>query len=616
MSFRAIGLLVSFALVSISALAANVTTNHNDNFRTGWNPQETILTAANVNSTTFSLTAIVPLTAQVDAQPLVLSNQNVNGTVYATVVYVATEDNTVYAIDGTAGTVILSKSYEPPVSSTSLPSSSAFPNGCNNNSIFVGINSTPVIDTSTNTLYVVTSTLGSGTITHYLHALNTSTLNDNVTALPISAPPGVTYSRQRSALTLFNGAVLIPFTSFCDLNTTTSLGYIAYASAFGTQQQTLFQTSVYTLSTVWMSGSGPAVSGNNVYVMTGNQAVANGVSGPPASNIPDSFIELQGTAPPALGLSLVTWNTPDESLLVGNPPPDHDFGAGGVLIVPAGAPNSISASTAPQFLLGAGKEGVLFQTSPSLSGLISEATGGGCWCAQSYFTGADGLGHVVTGLGTTLDLYSVSPSEFLLTSSAALPAKGSGDPGLFSSISSNGTTAGSGVIWSIGGPDSSGSLTLNAFNASNLGSLFSVQGGYWPTSTANANVVPTVANGHVYVASYRDLHIFSAAAGALPATPTNLTLNGIADCPDIEVSYSAVSGATSYMVWQQTGNPSSIWIPANRILRYNGSSTTPVISTSNGNGPELVEVAACNQFGCSNPSAPKETGVPASCRNN
>ena len=99
MSFRAIGLLVSSALVSISVLAANVTTNHNDNFRTGWNPQETVLTAANVNSTTFSLTAIVPLTAQVDAQPLVLSNQNVNGTVYATVVYVATEDNTVYAID-------------------------------------------------------------------------------------------------------------------------------------------------------------------------------------------------------------------------------------------------------------------------------------------------------------------------------------------------------------------------------------------------------------------------------------------------------------------------------------------------------------------------------------
>ena len=215
--------------ISLMCNAANVVTHHMDNFRTGWNPQETVLTSSNVNSSTFSQQAIAEFDGQVDAQPLVLTNQAINGTTYPIVVYVVTENNSVYAVNGTSGAILAQVSLGAVVNSNSIP-----PGTCNNNSTFMGINSTPVIDTSSGTLYVVTTTTGSGTINHYLHALSTSTLADTVAALEIAPPGSITYSRQRSALTLFNGGVLIPFASFCDNNPTTTRGYIVYANMSGT----------------------------------------------------------------------------------------------------------------------------------------------------------------------------------------------------------------------------------------------------------------------------------------------------------------------------------------------------------------------------------------------
>lgn len=594
--------LVSGLCASLACSAVSVTTHHMDGFRTGWNPQETALTAANVNSSRLSQTAVLSLDAQVDAQPLVLANQTVNGTVYASVVYVVTENNTVYAIDGAAGTVITSVSLEAPFASSNLPQP------CHNNSDLIGIDSTPVIDASAGTLYVVTATPGTGTILHWLHALSTNTLADKSSRIQLAPPAGITYSRQRSALALFNGGVLVPFSSFCDTDSTTSRGHLIFASFSGGPQQVSLQTSVYSLASIWMSGGGPAVYGNKIYITTGNQTTNNLPTGPPSTNVPDSFVMLTGSPSP-FSLSFSGYYTPDTNILYNNL--DKDFGAGSVLIVPSGAPPSITSSTSAQFVTGAGKTGVLYLVNPSLGYIQGVNIGGACFCGTSYFTGADGNGHVVTSAGTTLGLYTVSPSGVTPATSTSLPAKTYGDPGTITTISSNGTASGTGVIWTVSGPDAFANLTLYAYNASNLSLLYSsTSAGYWSYTTANSNTSPVVANGHVYVTSNRDLTIWTLSSGPLPAVSGKATL--VNNCPAVDVSWSAVSGATSYNLYSASSSTSTYVVPG-RILKYSGSATTtslfPVRPAYN-----YYTVAACNQYGCSDPG-PVSGGYSKACIN-
>lgn len=488
--------------IPLAGFSASVTTHHNDNFRTGWNPQETTLTPSNV-ATSFGQAAVVTLDAQVDAQPLVMSNQAVNGTIHSSVVFVATENNSIYAIDGTTGAILTTVRLETPVQASSLPQS------CNNNSSIIGINSTPVIDPVSGTLYVVTATLGSGMINHYLHALSTSTLSDTVAPVQITPPSSVIkWSRQRSALTLFNGGVLIPFTSFCDNDSLYTLGYLDYVTLAGTAQQAQALTSSLSLSSIWMSGGGPATSGNYIFFTTGNQTTSNNwgcynPKYPKICNYPQSMIEMIGSSAPPPTLRIYGAVPPDTSIMYN----DQDFGAGSVLIIPAGVPASITASTSPQFVAGAGKQGDLWVFTPALVGAKKYPIGGDCHCGTSYFSGADGNGHVVTSAGTTLGLYTVTASGLTPSLSAVLPSKAHGDPGVFTSISSNGTAPGTAIIWTVSGPDSSSVLSLYAFDATTLTSLYTASAGFWPYTGANANTVPVVANGHVYVASYGELTI-------------------------------------------------------------------------------------------------------------
>ena len=87
-------------------------------------------------------------------------------------------------------------------------------------------------------------------------------------------------------------------------------------------------------------------------------------------------------------------------------------------------------------------------------------------------------------------------------------------PGFFTSVSSNGTTPGSAIIWAVSRPDGSDpnnptAVKLYAFSAISSCSgttctyaqLYSAEAGAWPNILNNANIVPVVANGKVYVAS-------------------------------------------------------------------------------------------------------------------
>ena len=148
-----------------------ITTYHYDNGRTGWNQTETILTPHNVASSSFGVLETIPLDAQVDAQPLVVPNQLIKAGDFPgihNVVYVSSENNTIYAIDYDNSNGALE---------SELRSSRFYPIGCPVNPD-VGINSTPVLYLPTNTMYVMIYTMEANGPVYRLHALGLGTLRN------------------------------------------------------------------------------------------------------------------------------------------------------------------------------------------------------------------------------------------------------------------------------------------------------------------------------------------------------------------------------------------------------------------------------------------------------
>jgi len=88
-----------FSYISAAFAQVAVTTYHNDNARSGLNNHESILTHANVNSTAFGKLFQYAVDGQVYAQPLYVPGVAVAGKGTHNVVYVATENDSVYAFD-------------------------------------------------------------------------------------------------------------------------------------------------------------------------------------------------------------------------------------------------------------------------------------------------------------------------------------------------------------------------------------------------------------------------------------------------------------------------------------------------------------------------------------
>jgi outer membrane protein assembly factor BamB len=199
------------ALASSLAFASGiaVTTYHYDALRTGWNKQETALSASAFPST-FGVLSTVAVDDQVDAQPLLVPSETIAGAVHD-VLYVVTENNTVYALDAASGQVLLTRNLGAPVPT---------PLGCSNNGPNVGITSTPVIDLTRNRMYVMAYVNGT-TPQYQLHSLNLTTLADAFVPVTVAAHHrltdgstfvfNATYQRQRPALLELNGTIYAGF---------------------------------------------------------------------------------------------------------------------------------------------------------------------------------------------------------------------------------------------------------------------------------------------------------------------------------------------------------------------------------------------------------------------
>jgi hypothetical protein len=131
----------------------------------------------------------------------------------------------------------------------------------------------------------------------------------------------------------------------------------------------------------------------------------------------------------------------------------------------------------------------------------------------------DGAGRVVSSGGKTVKVWklqtSSKPSLTNVTTSGSVGGGQTG--GFFTSISSNGTS--SPIIWSLSHAiGSANTIFLYAFDPDSGGSsmkqLFKVAAGSWPFTGGNANLVPVVANGQVFVATYKQLQIFGLKASS------------------------------------------------------------------------------------------------------
>jgi hypothetical protein len=522
---------VSVILANTEIMAEAVTTYHYDNWRTGWNRFETTLTPANVDK--LQLLKAVTLDEQVDAQPLLVPGVTIGAGSFSgtrhDVVYLATENDTVYAVDAETGAVLLTRRLGRPVPQSSKGSG---PRTCNNNSAVVGIDSTPVIDRQTSTLYVMAYTYPTANPTWTLHALDLATLRDKTTAV-VQATATLSdgnnwsfepaYSRQRAALLEANGNVYAGFGSFCDLDADISRGWLLgwragslTPLASNHLNNRLAQAPNYSfLSSIWMSGYGIAADpAGHLFFVTGNSD-PSGKTWNSHYNLSESVVKIS----PDL-TNILSYFTPWGSLGVAYlDEDDRDFGSGGVLLLPE-QPGKLFLATA------AGKVGQMYLLDRNRLGghhwpnpVLGTYSIGGCWCGESYFTGWDGIGRVVSSGGNQIIIWRLrtSPSVSLVKDSASPELIASvQNPGFFTSVSSNGTN--NMIVWAVGHPIDSdpAEVTLYAFDpraAAKGGSgwLFVAPAGTWPHTTGNANIVPVVANGRVYVASYRELAIFGLA---------------------------------------------------------------------------------------------------------
>src|SRR5581483_10811303 len=148
---------------------------HNDITSTGQNLTETTLTPSNVNSTTFGKLFATSVDGQIYAQPLYDPGVNITtGTNQGThnVVFVATEHDSLYAIDANTGAILWHDALLHAIHGgtvTTVPNSDVNSSDINPE---IGITATPIIDPSTNILYVEAKTKEVATDgNHYIHQL-------------------------------------------------------------------------------------------------------------------------------------------------------------------------------------------------------------------------------------------------------------------------------------------------------------------------------------------------------------------------------------------------------------------------------------------------------------
>ena len=353
----------------------------------GQNIQETALTPANVNVSSFGKLFSQTVDGYVYAQPLYVPGLKMSDGLVHNVLFVATENDSLYAFDADSNggnntgplwhVTLLDAAHGAGPGATAVP---ADPQGISPQGDIgptIGITGTPTINPATNTMYVVANTYEQGTYFSRLHAINIITGAEQsspavqkspvaISATVAGTGTGSTGGRlafnplienQRPALDYYNGYVYVGYAAHGDIGP-----YHGWLFAYNAT--TMAQTTALCLSPngagagIWASGAGMPIdndaTGGRMFVVTGNNGTEDDKDTP--TTYPP-FANAQ------LGESILNFNlangglTPVDAFTSFNSTTldggDLDQGAGGILMVPD------QQGKYAHVLVQAGKEGRL-----------------------------------------------------------------------------------------------------------------------------------------------------------------------------------------------------------------------------------------------------------------
>ena len=497
-------------------------TQRGNNQRTGSYLNEKILTTSNVTVNGFGKLYSYPVDGQVYAQPLYVPGLDISGKGKRNVLFITTEHNSVYAYDADSLTAPLWKANLGP--SCPLPDDNFDIYGPYHDiKVEIGTTSTPVIDTTTNTLYAVAFSKENGGYYHKLYAIDITTgaykLNSPVTISATIAGNGagsqngyITFDSkrhlQRPALILSNGIIYIMFASYADISP--YHGWILGYNANDLGQKYIFNTTPNGAEGgIWMSGQGASVDNNgDIYLTTGNGDFNANTGGTEYGN---SIIKLHPTKD---SLAVTDYFTPYNQAFLNSV--DADLGVDAPIIIP----NS-------NMVIGGSKQGTLYVVDRTNMGKYNTSS---CNCDNQILQSM----NVFNGLLQTSPAYWESNSgEFIYawtandylkafkrngntfeilpsSQSTNLSPSGYDIPGGILSITSNGTTAGTGIVWGNSPLTADSDLVtvqgvLRAFDASDLSKELwnSNQNSYRDACGNFAKFnAPIIINGKVYQPSF------------------------------------------------------------------------------------------------------------------
>ncbi len=515
--FSKLLLVVCFYTLSVCAIHAQnysgMLTWHNDLARTGQNLQETVLTLANVNSKTFGKLFSFAVDGQIFGQPLYVYNVSIPGKGTYNVIYVTTENDSVYAFDadGVNTSALWYDSFiDPSKGITPIPCADTGADPCPFASV-IGITGTPVIDPSSGTLYLIAATKENGKYVNRLHALDITTgaekfggpvqIAASVNGTGSGNKHGVIsfdahHELQRPGLLLLNGIVYIGWASYGDVAP-------FHGWVLGYDAATLAQTAVYNSTPngsdggVWQSGAAPSVdAAGNIYLITGNGTFDINKGG---TDWGDSFLRFDAT------LAVQDYFTPNDQAKLSKD--DLDLGSGAGLIVPT------QTGEFPDEIITAGKQGLIYvvnrlnmgKFNSQKNNVIQTVTGSvngyhgsaAYWNKRVYIAGkSDFLSQYALSKGL-LSTHPIFQSSTKFTTTPAISANGLSNA----------------IVWAIEKPlikDKAQPAVLHAYAATMISKELynSKQAGQRDLlGVGDTFVVPTIMNGKVYVGTASELDV-------------------------------------------------------------------------------------------------------------